>query len=123
MDVVFASVVEQLPDELKEALKSSGIDDPGVLRFHPRSSAEENARKDLGLHVLATSSTVFFLSFFPSCLTCFFFPTIYGTRVAPAPDFKRDFASSLAAGIFRLPRGPGSTTFSRRSHESGATSC
>ena len=41
MDVVFASLVSQLQPELREALISSGLDDPGLLRAYPRTPVED----------------------------------------------------------------------------------
>ena len=49
MDVVFASLVSQLQPELREALISSGLDDPGLLRAYPRSPVEDLRAMGLGM--------------------------------------------------------------------------
>ena len=56
MDVVFASLVSQLQPELREALISSGLDDPGLLRAYPRTPVEDLRALGLGIE-MATSTT------------------------------------------------------------------
>ena len=54
--MVFASLVSQLQPELREALISSGLDDPGLLRAYPRSPVEDLRAMGLGID-MATSTT------------------------------------------------------------------
>ena len=54
--MVFASLVSQLQPELREALISSGLDDPGLLRAYPRSPVEDLRAMGLGM-AMATSTT------------------------------------------------------------------
>ena len=56
MDVVFASLVSQLHPKLREALISSGLDDPGLLRAYPRTPVEDLRAMGLGIE-MATSTT------------------------------------------------------------------
>ena len=56
MDVVFASIISQLQPELREALISSGLDDPGLLRAYPRTPVEDLRAQGLGIG-MATSTT------------------------------------------------------------------
>ena len=67
MEVVFASIVSQLHPELREALISSGLDDPGLLRAYPRSSVEDLRAMGLGIPIaLSTSSSPSIPPSFPS---------------------------------------------------------
>ena len=54
--MLFASLVSQLQPELREALISSGLDDPGLLRAYPRSPVEDLRAVGLGM-TMATSSS------------------------------------------------------------------
>ena len=76
MDVVFASLVSQLQPELREALISSGLDDPGLLRAYPRSTVEDLRAMGLGM-TMATSSSSY--PSFPSSVSS----TIYSRVAGP----------------------------------------
>ena len=69
--MVFASLVSQLQPELREALISSGLDDPGLLRAYPRSPVED--LRDMGLGIPIALSTSSFPSF-PSSIPSFSIP-------------------------------------------------
>ena len=47
--MVFTSVIEQLPSELKMALKSFGLDDPGLLLMYPRYTIVDLHAQGLGI--------------------------------------------------------------------------
>ena len=65
--MVFASLVSQLQPELREALISSGLDDPGLLRAYPRSPVEDLRAMGLGMPMaMSTSSSPSFPPSFPS---------------------------------------------------------
>ena len=60
-------LVSQLQPELREALISSGLDDPGLLRAYPRSPVEDLRAMGLGIPMaLSTSSSPSFPPSFPS---------------------------------------------------------
>ena len=69
MDVVFASIISQLQPELREALITSGLDDPGLLRAYPRTPVKDLRAQGLGVG-MATSTTTSptFPPFFPSSM-------------------------------------------------------
>ena len=65
--MVFASIVSQLHLELREALISSGLDDPGLLRAYPWSSVEDLRAMGLGIPIaFSTSSSPSIPPSFPS---------------------------------------------------------
>ena len=69
MDVVFASLVSQLQPELREALISSGLDDPGLLRAYPRTPVEDLRALGLGIGMAtSTTSSPSFPPSFPSSM-------------------------------------------------------
>ena len=65
MDVVFASLISQLQPELREALISSGLDDPGLLRAYPRTPVEDLRAQGLGIGLATSFPPSFPSSMFP----------------------------------------------------------
>ena len=59
VDVVFRSVVATLLLELRTALTSSGLDDPGILLAYPRIAEDELRAQGLGIGARSSiSSTI-----------------------------------------------------------------
>ena len=74
--MVSASLVSQLQPELREALISSGLDDPGLLRAYPRSPVGDLRAMGLGIPMaMSTSSS----PSFPPSIPSFSIPQRQGT--------------------------------------------
>ena len=80
MDVVFASLVSQLQPKLREALVSSGLDDPGLLRAYPRSPVEDLRAMGLGMAVVTSTSS----SSFPPSVSSSLYSGVEGTVSRPS---------------------------------------
>ena len=101
MDVVFKSVVNTLPSELRLALQSAGLADPGVLLHYPRTSADVLKSKGLGLHSMVTPSQ----SSVSSCLSFPLAPsTTLSSSVSPSPA--PVLHTHLTTALFSHPQGP-----------------
>ena len=78
--MVFASLVSQLQPKLREALISSGLDDPGLLRAYPRSPVENLRAMGLGMAVVTSTSS----SSFPPSVSSSFYSGVEGTVSRPS---------------------------------------
>ena len=79
--MVFASLVSQLQPKLREALISSGLDDPGLLRAYPRSPVEDLRAMGLGMAMVTSTSSSFS---FPPSVSSSFCSGVEGTVSRPS---------------------------------------